>query len=98
MLTTSGQRLEDFDIRDFVDVVYAYGIAYGAAESHFRGREFFTEYIYDLKPDAEKMANPIMSGRMGSLTDQRLQQSVEGSILIALPLGSPPIAGHVPGR
>lgn len=49
LLTTSGQRLEDFDIRDFLDVVYAYAIAGG--EDRTMSRDWFTEYIYDLTPD-----------------------------------------------
>lgn len=69
MLTTSGQRLEHYDIKDFIDVVYAYAINHNG-ESNLHGREFFIEYIHDLKPDAEKMAKADFKTQTASLMDE----------------------------
>lgn len=48
--------------------------------------------------EAEKKTNPSKRGRIDSVTCQGMQQSVEGSVLVALPLPSPPSAGQLPGR
>lgn len=41
-----------------------------SGESNLHGREFFTEYIFDLKVSPEKMANADFATQSRSLMDE----------------------------
>lgn len=67
-LLATGQRLEDFDIRDFIDVVYAYAINGGPERNAVRDN--FIEYAWDLKAPAEKMASQPFDVQSKSMLDE----------------------------
>lgn len=50
--------------------MYSYGVHNSASESTLHGRDFFIEYIHDMKPNPETMANADFNTQSKTLLDE----------------------------
>lgn len=60
VLTTTGKRLEELGIPDFIDIVYNYAI--NGSDHRGTSRSSLLGYLFDLKSEAEAAEDMTFSG------------------------------------